>query len=250
MSFLDDVVASTRERVRGAKEKRNLTAALESVRRRNLNPVIAEYKPASPGKARRTTASIPYVSACVRGGAAAISVLTEPRYFQGRLSLLSDIKSSVPVPVMRKDFILDEFQLYEAAAYGADAVLIMARILRPHEIKFLVQEAFKLNLTPIVEVDATFNSSDKINAVVDSGSPLFGVNSRDLSTLQINPNVFSAVKKLFPPRSKVLALSGVSGPEDARRLMKEGAYGLLVGNHFMDSPDPAQAVRSIVTAAP
>jgi indole-3-glycerol phosphate synthase len=212
--------------------RRLLRAALEARHR----AIVAEVKKASPsrGLIRADFDAVQIAAAYAAHGAAAISVLTEERYFQGHLDHLAAIRRAVEVPLLRKDFLFDAYQLYEARAYGADAVLLIVAILPDPLLQELLWLAEELNLTPLVEV----HDRAELERAVRSGARLLGINNRDLRTFQTSLATTEDLLPLVPPDAFVVAESGIESPADLERLERLGVGAFLIGEAFMRAPDP------------
>lgn len=258
--FLTRAVAEARERVRAAKGSVPPVPAApppsfaDALRAPGLS-VIAEVKRASPSRGR--IADIPdpaaLAAAYVAGGAAAVSVLTEPRHFRGSLDDLTRVATRVAVPVLRKDFIVDPWQLHEARAHGAAAVLLIVAALPDDDLAALLRAAADLGLDVLIETHRREEVDRAVAAHARSaaGTPLVvGVNARDLRTLEVDPARFAQVVRHLPDDAVVVAESGVRGPDDARRLAALGADAVLVGEHVALADDPAAAVGALRAAAP
>ena len=167
-------------------------------------------------------------------GAAALSVLTEERYFQGHLDYLAAIRAAVELPLLRKDFLFDPYQLYEARAYGADAVLLIVAILPGgllHELLWLADE---LNLAALVEV----HDGDELERAVRHGARLLGINNRDLRTFHTTLETTERLLPAVPSDALVIAESGIESVADIERLERAGVGAFLIGEAFMRAPDP------------
>lgn len=212
-----------------AVDARSLPAALERAAA-GRRPVIAEVKPTSPTTdGQRSGDPAAYARAMVDGGAAAISVLTEPERFGGSADALRAVRAAVDVPVLRKDFVLDAAELDRVEA---DAVLLIARFL--DDLETMVAAARDRGMTPLVEV----HDRDELARAVDAGADLVGVNNRDLARLQVDLETFERVAPAVPDDVTLVAESGIGGPDDADRMLEAGAEGLLVGSAVMsDDPD-------------
>jgi len=255
MSVLDDIVAGVREdlgRRRAETSEADLRARLlELAPPRDPMPelgragssVIAEVKRRSPSKG--DLADIPdpasLATAYARGGAAAVSVLTEERRFGGSLADLDAVRAAVDVPVLRKDFVVDAYQLLEARAHGADLALLIVAALPGDLLERLHDACRELGLTPLVEV----HDEPEAERAVAVGAGLIGVNARNLKTLDVDAATFAKVAPLLPDDVVRVAESGVSGPDDVRRLVGEGADAVLVGEALVRDGDPEGAVRSM-----
>ena len=208
--------------------------------------VIAEVKRASPSKG--SMAAIPDPAALARdyeaGGASIISVLTEPRYFGGSLDDLVAVRECVTVPVLRKDFIVSSYQLWEARAHGADMVLLIVAALEQNALVSLVERAVSIGLVPLVEV----HTDAEIVRAADAGAKVIGVNARDLATLEVDRSAFERLAKLIPDTIIKVAESGIRGPRDLFRGAAAGADAVLVGESLVTGKDPRSAVADLVTA--
>jgi indole-3-glycerol phosphate synthase len=205
--------------------------------------VVAELKRSSPSKGviNPSLDAAARSAAYAEGGAAALSILTEPSRFGGSLSDLRTARSAVSIPLLRKDFVTDPVQLLEARAYGASAVLLIARALAPAALRSLALEALRLGLEPLVEIR---DERELAEAVAIDGA-VIGVNNRDLETLQIDR---AAGERLIPliPRGRIAGYeSGVSGPADVAVAASLGADAVLVGSVLSAAPDGAAAVRAL-----
>jgi indole-3-glycerol phosphate synthase/phosphoribosylanthranilate isomerase len=215
---------------------RSLLTALQHKRHVRL---IAEVKRASPSKGLLAPHLDPVALARTYEmyGAAAISVLTEPHFFLGSPDHLMAIKQVVSVPVLRKDFIIDEYQVYEARAWGADAILLICAILDDIQLRNLLNKAHALGMYCLVEV----HSREEAQRAVAAGAAIIGVNSRDLVTFQIHPYLIRELRPLIPPDRVVVAESGIHHAADARLLARHDVQAILVGESLVVSQDiPAQ----------
>src|SRR6516162_9565648 len=208
--------------------------------------VIAEVKRASPSKG--SMAAIPDPAALARdyeaGGASIISVLTEPRYFGGSLDDLVAVRECVAVPVLRKDFIVSSYQLWEARAHGADMVLLIVAALEQNALVSLVERAVSIGLVPLVEV----HTDAEIVRATDAGAKVIGVNARDLATLKIDRGLFARLAPMIPSPVLKIAESGIRGPRDLFAYAAAGADAVLVGESLVTGKDPRSAVADLVTA--
>jgi indole-3-glycerol phosphate synthase len=205
--------------------------------------VIAEVKRRSPSKGEINPAlsAVEQARAYTRGGAAAISVLTEPAHFSGSLDDLRDVCAEVSVPVLRKDFIVDELQLLEARAAGAAAALLIARALSPSLLARLFGFSREIGLESLVEV----RSQSELDLALELGAPVIGVNERDLETLEMEPAVRERLLPGIPPSVAAVAESGIRSVEDVERACVLGADAVLVGSSLSASPTPEVAVRAL-----
>jgi len=213
--------------------------------------VIAEVKRASPSKG--SMAAIPDPAALAReyeaGGASVISVLTEPKYFDGSLEDLAAVRQCVTVPVLRKDFIVSSYQLWEARAHGADMVLLIVAALEQNALVSLVERAISIGLVPLVEV----HTDAEVVRAADAGAKVIGVNARNLTArntaaLKVDRTLFGRLAPLVPPDIVKVAESGIRGPRDLFACAAAGANAVLVGESLVTGKDPRSAVADLVTA--
>jgi indole-3-glycerol phosphate synthase len=197
--------------------------------------VIAEVKKASPsaGVLRAEFDPVAIANLYAKNGAAAISVLTDAPYFQGHLSYLTAIRQSVAVPVLRKDFVLDRYQLLEARAAGADAVLLIAEILEPGQLIELLKETHVLGMQALVEL----YDKDNLARVVDSGAPIIGINNRDLRSFVTRLEHTLELAARVPKDRCLVSESGIRSRDDVLRLQSAGVKAVLIGETFMRAPD-------------
>lgn len=208
--------------------------------------VIAEVKRASPSKG--DLAPIEDPAALARdyesGGARCISVLTEQRRFAGSLDDLRAVRCAVEIPILRKDFIVSSYQIWEARAYGADLVLLIVAALEQSALVSLVERTRSLGMTPLVEVHAP----DEVSRAIDAGASVIGVNARNLATLEVDTTTFERVAPLIPDTSVRIAESGIRGPRDLIAYAEFGADAVLVGESLVTGGDPRASVQDLVTA--
>lgn len=257
MDFLSEIIAAKRQRVEAAKARvplermrelaqlrpgsRRFTSAL---RDRSQPNIIAEFKRRSPSKGRINAAADPASMAQIyeSAGAAAISVLTEEDYFDGSLDDLRQIRAATSLPLLQKDFIFDEYQVYETAAAGADALLLIVAALDDQTLTRLREVAENdLGIDALVEVHAR----DELDRAVASGARLIGVNNRDLRTFKVSVATSGKLAR-FAPRDAILVSESGLTPADVRELRSAGYSGFLVGESLMRADDPAKAIRDFV----
>jgi indole-3-glycerol phosphate synthase len=178
------------------------------------------------------------------GGAAAISVLTEPTFFDGSLDHLMAVRAAVGVPLLRKDFVVDEYQLFEARAAGADAVLLIVAALEAAHLRRLQARAGDLGLAALVEV----HDDDELSRAIDAGARLIGVNNRSLRTLAVDVEVSSRLVSRIPRDVVAVSESGLQSRSDVERLSAAGYRAFLIGERFMVDPDPARAIAELIGA--
>src|SRR5579883_3095174 len=258
--FLDRIVAQTRADL----EERKRAYPLEELRRRALEQprprdlveafaprsqvhIIAEVKRASPSKGMLAPHLDPVELARTyeANGAAAISVLTEPHFFLGSPDYLTAIKAAVSVPVLRKDFIVDEYQVYEARAWGADAILLICAILDDDQLRHLLHVAHELHMHCLVEA----HSREEVERAVNAGAMVIGVNSRDLTTFEMNPYLIRDIRRTIPADRVVIAESGIHTTADARRLARYDVQGMLVGESLVVSNNVPEQMHMLLQGA-
>ena len=207
--------------------------------------LIAEIKKASPsaGVIQREADVRKMAREYQRAGACAISVLTESHFFHGDLNDLMMVKETVTLPILQKDFVIDPLQIYEGRVAGADAILLIAAILRKGELGEFVQLARSLSLFPLVEV----HNEDDLEKIPGLDLPLIGINNRNLRTLEVNLETTERLIKRTPPKMKVISESGIKDRTDVERLEKAGVKGILVGEILMRSSDPASKIRELLS---
>lgn len=207
--------------------------------------LIAEVKKASPSKGviRDDFDPVSIARQYAAHGAACISVLTDEHFFQGHLDYLRQIRQSIDIPVLRKDFILDTYQLIEARVAGADAVLLIAECLDDCHLRKLHNETIDLGMTPLVELYEPAN----IDRVLQAGATLVGVNNRDLRTFETDLQHTVRMRSRIPDECLLVGESGIAGPEDVRMLAEQGVDAILVGESLMASEDVGQAVRHLLS---
>lgn len=259
MSVLDEIVAGVREDL-AAREAALPLAELKELASVRPAPrdafrilqehpgvaVIAEVKRSSPSKGALSPITDPagLARSYQAGGASAISVLTEGRRFGGSLADLRAVREAVTLPVLRKDFIVASYQLWEAREAGADMVLLIVAALEQPALVSLVERAESLGLTPLVEV----HDADEVERAVDAGSRIIGVNARNLKTLDVDPGTFARVVPSIPSGVLAVAESGVRGAADVVSYAHQGAHAVLVGEALVTGSDPQTAVAELVAA--
>jgi indole-3-glycerol phosphate synthase len=210
--------------------------------------IIAEIKQASPSKGVLSADFDPAAMAAVyrAGGAAALSVLTDAQFFRGSLADLETARRVSGLPVLRKDFTIDEFHVIEAAAHGADAILLIAAILPPARMREYRELAAFFRMAALVEV----HDAVELESALDSGAEVVGVNNRNLHDFSVNLKTSLRLAERIPQHLLKVSESGIHGPADVSRLMGAGYQAFLVGEHLMKSADPASALRALASAAP
>jgi indole-3-glycerol phosphate synthase/phosphoribosylanthranilate isomerase/anthranilate synthase/indole-3-glycerol phosphate synthase/phosphoribosylanthranilate isomerase len=209
--------------------------------------LIAEVKRASPSKGLLAPHLNPVDLARLyeANGAAVISVLTEPHFFLGAPEYLTAIKEAVNVPVLRKDFIVDDYQVYEARAWGADGILLICALLDDEQLRHLHQTASSLHMRCLVEV----HSREEAQRAINAGAVIIGVNSRDLVTFEMNPYLIGELRQLIPNDRMIVAESGIHSAADARRLARYDVQAMLVGEALVVSNDIPAQMQQLLHAA-
>jgi indole-3-glycerol phosphate synthase len=255
---LEEIISATRRKIAAAKASADLHAldeaaanhrprgfrsSLQSAASRGI-AVIAELKKASPSKGL-IRADFPVVTLARElqtAGAAALSVLTDQEYFQGSLQNLERASEATQLPCLRKDFIVDEFQLIEARAHRADAILLIVAALEPSELNTLHQRARELELDVLCEV----HDGMELQRALDAGCETIGVNNRNLHTLQVDLNTSLQLAELMPARVLKVAESGIGSGDDLARLRQAGFDAFLIGESLMRAPSPGEALRELL----
>ena len=257
--ILDEIIKKTKEDV----EKRKKDLPLDLLGRSlSFNPypprdvkqyltstkedpyrIIAEVKKASPSKGviREDFDYLQIAQDYEKGGANAISVLTEPHFFQGNLEYLSQIRRYVGIPLLRKDFIVDEYQVMEAVAFGADFILLIAKALTKVKLKELAELAWRLGLEVLFEV----HDKEDLVKTIFAGANIIGVNHRNLDTFEMDMSLTEKLMGLIPNGKIIVAESGLENFETLQELNKIGVDAFLVGEHFMRQKNIVQAVKNL-----
>jgi len=249
--ILKDVKADVEAR---ARLKPKLPAEISCAKRHSLIraiekaagvPVIAEVKRSSPsaGSIRPGANPVEVALSMLRGGAVSLSVLTEPRHFSGDPEFLREIRKFTDVPLLYKGFVVDDYQIYEAAEVQADVVLLIAKAIGKSLSRFM-ELATKFGMECLVEV----TSEDEIKLARAAGARLIGINNRDLQTLEIDLNRTVALAPLIPEEATLVSESGINSPHDVKRMLNAGADAVLVGTAIMKEGDIEDKVRSLVNA--
>ncbi|BCG59912.1 indole-3-glycerol phosphate synthase TrpC [Paenibacillus sp. URB8-2] len=234
--------------IAGLPAARGFRRALTLGRKRDIG-LIAEVKKASPSKGliRADFDPVQIAKAYEAGGADCLSVLTDRQYFQGSGEYLRQVREAVSLPLLRKDFIIDEKQIYEARLLGADAVLLIAAILTPAVLSSFTDTAGSLGLDVLIEV----HDRSELEGVLDTGKAelshvLLGINNRNLHTFETSLATTAELAALAPDGVPLISESGIAGPEDIAYLKANGADGVLVGEYFMRQQDVEQAVGTLL----
>jgi len=231
--IINEILESTKKRIpestdkKGIKQSRNFRESIQARKKQNLVPVIAEVKPSSPTKFIRDVTprdAADLARQMEAGGAAAISVLTEPQFFKGSLENLLFVRKAVSIPVLRKDFIIDKAQIHEAES---DLILLIAGILG-YKLDNFVNEAISHGREPLVEV----HNERELKTALTTDANIIGINNRDLTTMKVDITTTEKLAPLISGRI-VISESGISSPEDAVRMIEAGADAVLVGTSIM-----------------
>jgi indole-3-glycerol phosphate synthase len=254
MTVLDSIIEGVREDL--AKRRKSLNQILEEmsqaapVRDAHIAltgdemKVIAEVKRSSPSKGSLSAITDPAALAesYQKAGASVISVLTEERRFKGSLADLDAVRSRVDIPVLRKDFMVDEYQFYEARAHGADLVLLIVAALSKSQLKDFFDIATELKMAALIEV----HTADELERALEISPRIVGVNSRNLKTLEVDPKAFADLIPQIPAELIRVAESGISTRNDVEFAQNSGAKAILVGEALVTSGDPDLAMRTLL----
>jgi len=251
MKEIEGILTRKRALIKRLEERRSIRSAIADAKSRGKRPVIGELKRRglNKGEIAVEVDAEEAARAIEEGGACAVSVLTEEA-FGGTLVDLKVAKLAVSIPVLRKDFIFDEFQIMESYVHGADAILLIVRFLSERRLIELVNMASSLGLECLVEIDGA--SKDKLPDLseFENESILIGINNRDLDTLEVRLETFEAIapeiKSKIPESVPLIAMSGIASSEDATRMFNAGANALLVGTSIMHAADVKDKVRELV----
>lgn len=255
--ILDEIAQRTRERVEEQKKQLSLETMKEQALKMDSNTgfpflkalqtddiaFICEVKKASPSKGL-IAPDFPYVEIAKeyeQAGAAAISVLTEPYYFQGKNEYLTEITKAVSIPVLRKDFTVDEYMIYEAKVIGASCILLICAILDQDTLTQYLELAHSLGLSAIVEA----HDEAEVKMALASGAKIIGVNNRDLRTFTVDINNSARYRKMVPEDIVFISESGIKTAEDIQKLRENGTNAVLIGETFMRSEDKKAALTQL-----
>lgn len=212
--------------------------------KKNGLAILAEMKKASPSEGViRPHFSPPDIAReYVQAGASAISVLTDETFFQGSIQHIRQIRGEVPVPILRKDFIIDPYQIHEARAFGADAVLLIAAILTRDELAGFLQQVHDLGMQALVEV----HNEAELEQAKAAGAQIIGINNRDLRTFRVDLAVTEKLAPLAGNEVVLVAESGIHSADDLRRMHDTGVHAVLIGTHFMRAEHPGEALKRLL----
>ncbi|GAB6180868.1 indole-3-glycerol phosphate synthase TrpC [Desulfotomaculum defluvii] len=255
--ILDQIALYTKERVQTLKNTKSFAEikkealevkcdqpfAFEKALANEEISFICEVKRASPSKGV-IAESFPYLQIAQeyeKVGASAISVLTEPKFFLGKDSYLSEIKACVNIPILRKDFIIDSYQIYEAKILGADAVLLICKLLNLTTLREYIRIADSLGLSALVET----HTEEEIDLAVKAGARLIGINNRNLETFEVDLNTTISLRHLVPEKLLLVSESGIQKTEDIKRLRQSNVDAVLIGETFMKNENKAAVMESL-----
>jgi len=263
--FLDTIVSHVREEVTRRQQKtppsalrdrplfhlprrgfeRNLKGESPACATADRRRIIAEVKRASPsqGLLREEFDPLKIARDFAANGASAVSVVTEERFFQGSLLYLERIREEVALPLLRKDFLVESYQILEARGFGADAVLFIAALLDPGLLEDLADEARSLSLDVLVEV----HTEEELGRALQAKANLIGINNRDLRTFEVRLETTEQLRPLIPPGITVVCESGIDSRAQIRRLERLGVHIFLIGEALMRSPDPGAKLRELLS---
>ena len=255
--ILDDIAAFTRTRVKELKKAKSLYAVRDEAEGRPVGKdfqaalaapglsVIAELKQASPSKGLIAPdferIYLDKARQYEEGGAAAISCLTEPKFFLGSDEYLRQVRAAVQLPILRKDFTVDEYQIYEAKCLGADAVLLICSLLSQGQLAEYLCQAHELGLTALVEA----HDADEVGSALAAGAAIIGVNNRNLKDFSVNPLNSLRLREQIPADKIFVAESGIAKASDCAGLKAAGVQAVLVGEALMRSPNPAAMIKEM-----
>lgn len=256
MSFLNTILEATRSGVeerklrlpldvlRGRPLYRRTPHSLSAALRASSPAIIAEIKRASPSRGVIRPQCDPFLiaGAYMAAGAAAVSVLTEEKHFLGSLHDLEEARRALSIPILRKDFIVDPYQVHESKASGADAILLIAAALSPGDLITLRDEAGALGMESLVEI----HSPAELAALAGAGLTLVGINNRDLVTFQTDITLSETLGPLLPTGTVGVSESGIKSGREIARLSRSGIRAFLVGEHFMSAEDPGSALAELI----
>ncbi len=254
--MLNKIIAEKREEVEQRKRRLSISTLKERIAQRKTpldfaaalsgdgTHLIAEVKRASPSRGILCPNFNPVTLAKIyaNGGAVAISVLTEVNYFKGSLGHLAAIREEVGLPLLRKDFIFDQYQVYESRAYGADALLLIVTILSQEQLEELLSLSHNLGLSCLVEV----HNKDEVERALSSSAKIIGINNRNLNTFKVDINTTRRLRPLIPKDRIVVSESGISNRSDVEKLKKWGVNTVLVGEALVTADDIPASMKELI----
>ena len=255
--ILDDIVASKQREIARAKERlpeadlqrrvagrRVERSFAQALREAEVRPaLIAELKRKSPSRGMLRERFDPprLVQEFQEAGASALSILTDEPFFGGSLDILREAQAFSEVPIVRKDFILEPYQIYEALVAGADAILLIVRLLPPPQLSSLIALAHSFGMEPLVEV----HSDEELDRALEARAGIIGINHRDLGDFSMHPDLSARLVPRIPRSCVIVAESGIQTSNDVARLRDLGVHALLIGESLMIAPDPAAKIREL-----
>lgn len=259
MNQLDVIIESTKETVKKSISFRSIASLEEDFEKYNKRgfedaimsrvseketAIIAEIKKASPSKGliREDFEPKKIAKEYEEGGATCLSILTDEPFFQGKLEYLDSVRSSCELPILRKDFMIDLYQIYETKAYGGDCILLIVAALDIVQLKDFSQLARELNLDILIEA----HSEEELNEALSINSKLIGINNRDLTTFEVDKNLAIKLARQIPKDVIVVSESGISSREDILSSKEQGIHSFLIGESFMRKPNPGKALKDIL----
>jgi len=257
MDFLSKIAACKKEEVGERKGKHPIQELKDRVRempatrdfglaisRDGSSRIIAELKKASPsaGIIRKDFKPSELAQSCEKGGAAALSVLTDEGLFQGELGYINEVRESCRLPILRKDFIVSEYQVYESRAAGADAFLLITALLEKAQLQDYIELGIGLGMNPLVEV----HTLKELDRALSVGAEIVGINNRDLRTFRTDINVSFNLVKDVPDESIVVSESGITNRAEIEKLMKAGVDAFLIGEEFMKASDIEKRIKELI----
>jgi len=235
---------SLRQIAEARSERRDFAGALSG----EVLSVIAELKRASPsrGLLRPEYRPLEIAESYQQAGASALSVLTEEQFFQGSIDDLTAVRKTVRLPVLRKDFIVDEYQVYESVAAGADALLLIVAALEDKDLKYFIELSERLQIAALVEV----HTAEELDRAGAAGARIIGVNNRNLNTLEVSLETSFRLREKIPSACLAVSESGIKSGNDLERLARAGFNAVLIGEHLMLADDPGKELSRLFKSAP
>lgn len=258
--ILDAIIENKKIEVEKSKGRRSIESLISGIG--NMRPprdfykaidpgarlrIIAEIKKASPSKGvlREEFDPVKIALGYAKSGASALSVLTDEKFFMGSLEYLSAVREAVDIPLLRKDFIIDPYQVYESRLYGADALLLIVSALGQDSLAELLALTRSLGMNAVVEV----HDEIELGRALDAGSGIIGINNRDLRTFEVDLGVSERLARMLPGGVIAIAESGISSGADIKRLRAEGVHVFLIGETFMKAPDPGAELKNLISSS-
>ena len=258
--ILDAIIENKKIEVEKSKGRRSIESLISGIG--NMRPprdfykaidprgrlrIIAEIKKASPSKGvlREDFDPVKIALGYAKSGASALSVLTDEKFFMGILEYLSAVREAVDVPLLRKDFIIDPYQVYESRLYGADALLLIVSALGQDVLMELLDLTHSLGMNAVVEV----HDEEELGRALQAGGRIIGINNRDLRTFEVDLGVSARLARMMPVGVIAVAESGISSGADIKRLRAEGVHVFLIGETFMKAADPGSELKNLISSS-